>query len=216
LVLVVDDASQDDTIQVARELNLELIIHARNLGYGANQKTCYDQALSRGATVVVMVHPDYQYDPSLLPEMMRPIMEGRADVVMGSRLMGESAVRQGMPWWKYAGNRFLTGLENLVIGLNLSEYHTGYRAFRHEVLETVDYRQNSDAFVFDQEILAQIAVAGFRVTEIPVPVRYFPEASSASFWQSVRYGMQILWLLWRYALHKWGIANYRLLAKKLV
>jgi glycosyltransferase involved in cell wall biosynthesis len=211
LVLVVDDASQDDTIQVARELNLELIIHARNLGYGANQKTCYDQALSRGATVVVMVHPDYQYDPSLLPEMVRPIMEGRADVVMGSRLMGESAVRQGMPWWKYAGNRFLTGLENLVIGLNLSEYHTGYRAFRHEVLETVDYRQNSDAFVFDQEILAQIAVAGFRVTEIPVPVRYFPEASSASFWQSARYGLQILWLLGRYLLHTRGVASYRLL-----
>jgi len=216
LVLVVDDASQDDTIQVARDLHLELIIHDRNRGYGANQKTCYDQALSRGATIVVMVHPDYQYDPSLLPEMVRPIMEGRADVVMGSRLMGQSAVRQGMPWWKYAGNRFLTGLENLVVGLGLSEYHTGYRAFRREVLETVDYRRNSDAFVFDQEILAQIAVARFRVAEVPVPVRYFPEASSASFWQSVRYGLQILWLLWRFSLHRWGVAKYRLLAKKLV
>lgn len=211
LVLVVDDASQDNTTDVARELKLELIVHDRNRGYGANQKTCYDRALREGATIVVMVHPDYQYDPSLLPEMLRPIADGRADVVMGSRMMGQSAMKQGMPWWKFAGNRFLTALENLVIGLKLSEYHTGYRAFRREVLETVDYRANSDAFVFDQEILAQIAAAKFRVTEVPVPVRYFPEASSASFRQSVRYGLQILWLLLRHTLHIFGWKRYRLL-----
>jgi glycosyltransferase involved in cell wall biosynthesis len=180
-------------------------IHARNYGYGGNQKTCYTEALKAGATIVVMVHPDYQYDPRLLPEMIKPIEAGQADVVFGSRMLGVSAYRQGMPWWKYLANKSLTWLENRIFGLNLSEFHTGYRAYRREVLEAIDFRANSDQFIFDQEIVAQIVGGGFRITEIPVPVRYFPEASSAGFVASTIYGLNILWLLLRYQLHRWGI-----------
>ncbi len=209
LVIVVDDGSRDETIKIARGLNLEVFVHTRNFGYGANQKTCYTEALKAGGTIVVMVHPDYQYDPRLLPELIQPLLEDRADVVLGSRLMGESPVQQGMPWWKFLGNRFLTGLENRVFGLHLSEFHTGYRAFRRTVLETVNFPMNSDQFVFDQEIIAQAVAAGSRIAEVPVPTKYFPEASSASFGQSVRYGLSILWLLTRYVLHKRGIVRQR-------
>lgn len=204
LVILVDDGSKDETAQVARELGLELFIHDRNYGYGANQKTCYREALEAGADIVVMVHPDYQYDPALLPEIIRPIQEGKADVVLGSRLLGTSPIKQGMPWWKYVANRFLTGMENGVFGLELSEYHTGYRAFRREVLEAVNLQMNSDQFIFDQEIMAQIVDLKLRITEVPVPTRYFPQASSASFIQSSVYGLSILWLLARYLLHRAG------------
>ena len=209
LVIMVDDGSQDETLQIARQLNLELFVHNRNYGYGANQKTCYTQALKAGGTIVVMVHPDYQYDPKLLPELIQPLVDDRADVVLGSRLLGASPIRQGMPWWKYLANRFLTGLENLVFGLRLSEYHTGYRAFRRQVLESVNYQMNSDNFVFDQEIIAQIAALKFRIGEVPVPTKYFPEASSASFFQSCRYGLSILWVLLRYELHQRGLWRQR-------
>jgi glycosyltransferase involved in cell wall biosynthesis len=209
LVIVVDDGSSDETARIARELGLELFIHDRNYGYGANQKTCYREALRAGADIVVMVHPDYQYDPTLLPEIIRPIEEGRADVVLGSRLMGIHPIRQGMPWWKYYSNRFLTTLENLVFGLRLSEYHTGYRAFRRQVLESVNLEMNSDRFIFDQEILAQIVNVKMRITEVPVPTRYFAQASSASFFQSSVYGISILWLLVRYLLHRGGIVHQR-------
>jgi glycosyltransferase involved in cell wall biosynthesis len=209
LVIVVDDGSSDETSRIARELGLELFIHNRNYGYGANQKTCYREALRAGADIVVMVHPDYQYDPTLLPEIIRPIVEGAADVVLGSRLMRENPMSQGMPWWKYYSNRVLTALENLVFGLRLSEYHTGYRAFRREVLEAVNFQMNSDRFIFDQEILAQIVNLRLRVAEVPVPTRYFPEASSASFWQSSRYGCSVLWLLLRYGLYRKGIMPQR-------
>ncbi len=209
LVILVDDGSKDETARIARELGLELFVHDRNYGYGANQKTCYREALKAGADIVVMVHPDYQYDPKLLPELIRPIREGEADVVLGSRLMGTSPVKQGMPWWKYAANRFLTALENRVFGLRLSEYHTGYRAFRRRVLESVNLEMNSDGFIFDQEILAQIVELKMRITEVPVPTRYFPAASSASFIQSSVYGLSILWLLARYLAHRHGIARSR-------
>ena len=209
LVIMVDDGSQDETLQIARQLNLELFVHNRNYGYGANQKTCYTQALKAGGTIVVMVHPDYQYDPKLLPELIQPLVDDRADVVLGSRLLGASPIRQGMPWWKYLANRFLTGLENLVFGLRLSEYHTGYRAFRRQVLESVNYQMNSDNFVFDQEIIAQIVALKFRIGEVPVPTKYFPEASSASFLQSCRYGFSILWVLLRYELHHRGLWRQR-------
>jgi glycosyltransferase involved in cell wall biosynthesis len=209
LVILVDDGSRDDTARIARELGLELFIHNRNYGYGANQKTCYREALKAGADVVVMVHPDYQYDPTLLPEIIRPIVSGEADVVLGSRLLGPSPVKQGMPWWKYISNRFLTKVENLVFRLNLSEYHTGYRAFRREVLESVNLQMNSDKFIFDQEIMAQIVDLRMRIAEVPVPTRYFPQASSASFVQSSIYGMSILWLLFRYSLHRRGIVRLR-------
>jgi glycosyltransferase involved in cell wall biosynthesis len=209
LVIVVDDGSSDETARIARELGLELFIHDRNYGYGANQKTCYREALRAGAEIVVMVHPDYQYDPTLLPEIIRPIEEGQADVVLGSRLMGIHPIRQGMPWWKYYSNRFLTTLENLVFGLRLSEYHTGYRAFRRQVLESVNLEMDSDRFIFDQEILAQIVSVKMRITEVPVPTRYFAQASSASFFQSCVYGVSILWLLVRYLLDRGGIVHQR-------
>jgi len=209
LVILVDDGSSDETAKIARELGLELFVHNRNYGYGANQKTCYREALKAGADIVVMVHPDYQYDPALLPEMIQPIERGEADVVLGSRLLGGDPMKQGMPWWKYVSNRFLTGLENAVFGLRLAEYHTGYRAYRREALETVNLEMNSDNFIFDQEIMAQFVAAGLRVAEVPVPTRYFPAASSASFVQSSVYGLSILWLLARYLLHRAGLARSR-------
>ena len=192
-------------MQIARELGLELFIHNRNYGYGANQKTCYREALKAGADIVVMVHPDYQYDPALLPEIIRPIQQGQASVVLGSRLLGSNPIQQGMPWWKYIANRFLTLLENVVFGLRLSEYHTGYRAYSRPVLEAVNVEINSDGFIFDQEILAQIVALKMHIKEVPVPTRYFPLASSASFFQSVIYGLSILALLARYLLHRAGL-----------
>lgn len=209
LVILVDDGSTDETLEVARELNLEIFVHNRNYGYGANQKTCYAEALKAAADIVVMVHPDYQYDPRLLPQIVEPIVKGDADVVLGSRLMTGSAVRQGMPWWKFVGNRVLTGFENLVFGLRLSEFHTGYRAFRREVLETVNFAMNSDGFVFDQEIIAQVVAARYRIAEIAVPVRYFPGASSAGFVASSGYALRILLLLARFVLYRCGLYHSR-------
>ncbi len=209
LVILVDDGSKDETTKIARELGLELFTHNRNYGYGANQKTCYHEALKAGADIVVMVHPDYQYDPTLLPEVIDPIRKGEADVVLGSRLLGGKVMEQGMPWWKFISNRFLTELENKVFGLKLAEYHTGYRAYRADALETVNTQMNSDNFIFDQEIMAQFVNAGLRIAEVPVPTRYFPQASSASFVQSTVYGCSILTLLFRYVLHTSGLWKQR-------
>jgi glycosyltransferase involved in cell wall biosynthesis len=208
-VILVDDGSTDATLDVARQLGLEIFVHNRNYGYGANQKTCYTEALRAGADVVVMVHPDYQYDPTLVPKIVEPILKGHADVVLGSRLKSGSALAQGMPWWKFLANRFLTWVENTAFGLHLSEYHTGYRAFRREVLETVNFQANNDGFVFDQEIVAQVVTAGFRIEEISVPTRYFPEASSASFVASSVYGLRILAVLFWYMLNKSGVRRSR-------
>ena len=208
-VILVDDGSTDETIEIARQLKLELFVHDRNYGYGANQKTCYWEALKAGADIVVMVHPDYQYDPKLLPEIIAPLIDGKADVVLGSRLIGESPLRHGMPWWKYVGNRVLTWIENRAFGLALSEYHTGYRAFRRDVLEFINFSMNSDGFIFDQEIIAQIVAANFKIVEISVPTRYFAEASSVGFIQSSIYGLRILWLLVLVILHSAGIHRQR-------
>lgn len=208
-VILVDDGSSDDTVEIARKLNLKVFVHGRNYGYGANQKTCYTEALRAGADMVVMVHPDYQYDPRLLPEILAPLERGDADVVLGSRLQSGSALKDGMPWWKYFSNRFLTWVENTVFNLHLSEFHTGYRAYTRKVLETVNFEFNADKFIFDQEIIAQIVEAGFRVSEVPVPTRYFPEASSASFVASCSYGLGILWLMARYVAHRSGVWRQR-------
>jgi glycosyltransferase involved in cell wall biosynthesis len=204
-VILVDDGSSDDTVKIARELGLELFVHNRNYGYGANQKTCYREALKAGADIIVMVHPDYQYDPKLLPQIIEPIRNNEADVVLGSRLMQGNPMRHGMPWWKYVSNRFLTVLENQVFGLRLSEYHTGYRAYTRGALEAVNLETNSDNFLFDQEVVAQFVDCGLRIREVPVPARYFPEASSASFLQSSLYGLSILRLLAKYLLHRAGL-----------
>jgi glycosyltransferase involved in cell wall biosynthesis len=208
-VILVDDGSTDETLRIAKELKLEVFVHARNFGYGANQKTCYTEALKAGANIVVMLHPDYQYDPTLLPELVAAVETGQADVVLGSRFLYRNALEQGMPWWKYLGNRFLTAVENLILGLKLSEYHTGYRAYSRRVLEEVPFLLNSDRFVFDQEMLVQAVHLGFRIKEVSVPTRYFPEASSASFVASVVYGLSILFLLGRYLLHRMSLVDLK-------
>jgi SAM-dependent methyltransferase len=196
--LLVDDASPDETTTVALREGFDVIRHPVNRGYGANQMTCYQRSLLDGADVVVMVHADNQYDPGLIPEMVAPIVEGRADVVLGSRLLHDRAIMGGMPRWKWVGNRFLTGIENRAFRRSFSEYHTGYRAFSAEFLRSIAFLRNSDAFVFDQEIFAQAVAAGARVEEVPIPTRYFREASSVSFFKSVDYGLRTLAVLARY------------------
>jgi glycosyltransferase involved in cell wall biosynthesis len=207
--MLVDDGSSDETVEIARHLDLELFVHNRNYGYGANQKTCYIEALKAGAEIIVMLHPDYQYNPALLPHIIEPIRRGEADLVLGSRLMGISPIKQGMPWWKYYANRVLTKIENAAFGLQLSEYHTGYRAFTRQVLEAINFYANSDSFIFDQEMIAQAVAGDFRIAEIPIPTCYFPEASSASFAASVIYGLGILRLVFSYLIHRSGLIKRR-------
>jgi glycosyltransferase involved in cell wall biosynthesis len=205
-VILVDDASGDATVEVAAQLPIHTIVHPHNVGYGGNQKTCYMEALRRGAAVVVMVHPDGQYDPQFLPEIVKPILEGRADVVMGSRMMDRgAALRGGMPRWKFVSNIFLTKVENLAFGLELSEYHTGYRAFSRKFLEHVPFLRNSNDFVFDTEILAQAVAFGFSIAEIPVTTKYMPEASSVNFRVSVVYGTKTLMTVLKYLAHRAGL-----------
>lgn len=205
-VLVVDDDSRDKTVEIAKKLNLPVFVHAKNLGYGSNQKTCYRQALRRNADIIVMIHPDYQYDATLTGYLIQPIIEGRFDIMLGSRIRGrKEALAGGMPLYKYISNRFLTFIENIILGLNLSEYHTGFRAFDKKVLKTVNFDSFSDDFIFDQEILIAAHKLGYRMGEIAVPVRYFPEASSINFARSAKYGLMILWTLGRLMLDSIGI-----------
>ena len=200
--LLVDDASSDDTVAAALELGFDVVSHPANRGYGANQKTCYSRALLAGADVVVMVHADNQYDPALVPRMVAPILTGEADVVIGSRLLDDHAVKGGMPRWKWLGNRLLTGIENRAFGASFSEYHTGYRAFSAQFLRSIPFLRNSDGFVFDQEIFAQMMSTGARVTEVAIPTRYFHEASSVSFPTSVKYGLRTLAVLTRFRIDR--------------
>ncbi len=209
-VIVVDDASDDNTVAIARGLGLSVVLHPENRGYGANQKTCYTEALARAADIVVMVHPDYQYDPRLTTAMAGMIGSGVYDLVVGSRILGGGAVRGGMPLWKYAANRALTLFENLLLGAKLSEYHSGYRAYSRGLLEALPWRANSDDFVFDNELLAQAIVAKFRIGEISVPTRYFAEASSINFPRSVRYGLGVVRTTLLACLARCGIARHRL------
>jgi glycosyltransferase involved in cell wall biosynthesis len=201
-IILVDDVSADETVEVAERLGLDVIVHRQNRGYGGNQKTCYDAALEAGADVVVMLHPDYQYDATRIPALVAPILDGGADLMLGSRFLGDP-LAGGMPRWKFLSNRFLTILENRVFGLRLSEYHTGLRAYSRHLLETIPYRLNSDDFVFDQELVAQVVAAGgMPIGEIAVSTRYFEEASSVGFRRSVVYGLSTLRVVARYLLHR--------------
>jgi glycosyltransferase involved in cell wall biosynthesis len=192
-VILVDDASKDNTVKLAKRLKLKVVSHPQNRGYGGNQKTCYTLALSEGADIVVMIHPDYQYDSSLTGKLIEPIKEKRFDCMLGSRIRTRQEVLEGgMPFYKYVGNRGLTILENMILGLNLSEYHTGFRAFSRELLTQLPFHKYSDDFVFDQQILFGAAALGAKIGEIPVPVRYFPEASSINFMRSSQYGLSII------------------------
>ena len=191
-VVVVDDASDDDTVAVARALGLDVILHPHNMGYGANQKTCYREAMARSADIVVMVHPDYQYDPRLVTAMAGMVASGIYDMVLGSRILGSGALRGGMPLWKFLANRLLTLFENVMLGAHLSEYHTGYRAYSRSLLDALPWQRNSDDFVFDNQILAQAIVGRYGIGEVSVPTRYFAEASSIGFRRSVRYGIGVV------------------------
>jgi glycosyltransferase involved in cell wall biosynthesis len=202
-IILVDDVSADETVEIAGQLGLVVILHPENRGYGGNQKTCYDAALAAGAEIVVMLHPDYQYDATRIPALIAPIADGMRDLMLGSRFLGDP-LAGGMPRWKYVSNRFLTELENLAFGLRLSEYHTGLRAYSRRLLETIPYRLNSDDFVFDQELIAQVVAAGMtdRIGEIAVPTRYFEEASSVGLRRSIVYGLSTLRVVARYVLHR--------------
>jgi glycosyltransferase involved in cell wall biosynthesis len=207
-VVLVDDASRDETSRLARELGIKTIIHSENRGYGGNQKTCYGEALRHGADIVVMVHPDYQYSPRLVTAMASMIASGHYDVVLGSRILGGTALKGGMPLYKYIANRFLTLIENLALGVKLSEYHTGFRAFTREALETLPLEENSDDFVFDSEMLVQAVYFGFRIGEISCPTRYFEDASSINFRRSVKYGFGVLATSAKFLLQKWNMQNF--------
>jgi glycosyltransferase involved in cell wall biosynthesis len=205
-VILVDDSSTDETVELARKLPLHLIWHPHQVGYGANQKTCYLQALQEGADVVVMLHPDGQYEPELIPSMVRPILEGEADLVLGSRLLiPGAALAAGMPLWKYVVNRGLTRIENAIMRTNLSEAHTGYRAYSRDLLLTVPFLRNSLDFAFDSELLMQAAYFGFNIKEVPARCRYFEDASSVNLRSGVVYGLKTLWVGLRLILHRWGI-----------
>src|SRR5205807_851293 len=204
-VVLVDDASRDRTVAMARELGLHTLVHPRNRGYGGNQKTCYREALERGADIVVMVHPDHQYDPRYIPELVRPLLAGECDAVFGSRMLGGHPIEGGMPKWKYFANLALTAVANAVFYVFLSEYHSGLRAYSRRYLEKVDLEANSDDFVFDTEIIAQGVWAGMRIREIPIETRYFKEASQIGFGRSVVYGFSVLGVLVSYKLHVKGI-----------
>jgi glycosyltransferase involved in cell wall biosynthesis len=212
-IILVDDVSRDDTVAVAARLGLDVIIHRQNLGYGGNQKTCYDAALADGADAVIMLHPDYQYDATRIPALVQPILDGEKDLMLGSRFLGDP-LGGGMPRWKFVSNRFLTIMENLAFGLHLSEYHTGFRAYSRDLLESIPYRLNSDDFVFDQELVAQAVACQMRVGEIAVPTRYFEEASSVGFRRSVVYGLSTMKVVLRYMLHRLRVRRSRKLAKR--
>lgn len=203
-VIVVDDASRDGTSDVCRAMGLRCIRHDSNRGYGGNQKTCYREALSNGADIVIMLHPDYQYTPKLITAMASMIGNGLYDVVLGSRILGTGALRGGMPLYKYISNRFLTFVENLLLGYKLAEYHTGYRAFSRRLLESMPLNVNSDDFVFDNQMLAQAIYWGFHIGEVTCPTKYFPEASSINFKRSIKYGLGVLSTAIRFRLAKWG------------
>jgi len=210
-VILVDDASTDETVDVAKKLGITVIRHSKNKGYGANQKTCYDEALKKGADIVIMIHPDYQYDPRVIPYATGFLFTGICDIIIGSRIRTrKETLSCGMPLYKYIGNRLLTIIENFILGQNLGDFHSGFRAYTREVLETIPYNHNSDGFVFDTELLAQSTYCDFRIGDIPIPTRYFAKASSINFIQSVKYGFQTLVVMIKYLVQKIGLWNYKI------
>lgn len=208
-IILVDDGSTDTTVEVAQNLGLKVICHPKNRGYGGNQKTCYQTALADGADIIVMVHPDHQYDATVIPKLIQPILDGETDAVFGSRMLGGHPMEGGMPWWKYTANIFLTALANIVFQRYLTEIHSGFRAYSRKYLETVRYEENHDDFVFDTEIIAQGMACKMFFREVPIVTRYFQEASSINFPRSLGYGFGILWVLFRFALHNMKIAQVR-------
>lgn len=208
-IILVDDASRDNTIDIAKGLGLNVFAHSSNLGYGANQKTCYENALKTGADIVVMLHPDYQYNPKVIPQLIEPIKKGKADAVFASRMMKGGALEGGMPKWKHNANILLTALENVVLGTYLSEYHSGFRAYSRKLLEAVNFKANSNGFIFDTEIIIQLLLKGFKIEEIPIKTRYFDEASTIGFAKSCLYGLGILKTLLKYTLHVNGIFSLK-------
>jgi len=214
-IILVDDASSDATVAIARNLGITVICHDGNRGYGANQKTCYDEALKRGADMVVMIHPDYQYDARIIPHVLGFLENGICDVMIGSRIRTRRETLQcGMPLYKYISNRMLTLIENIVLGQNLGDFHSGFRAYTRTVLETIPYHHNSNDFVFDSEFLAQAAFFGFRIGDVPIPTRYFPEASSINLRRSITYGVQTLLVLGKYLLQKTGLIGFDIFSAK--
>ena len=213
-ILLVDDASQDHTVSVAERLGVLTFIHPANRGYGGNQKTCYREALKLKADVFIMLHPDYQYTPKLIPAMASMVVSEEYDLVLGSRILGGMALKGGMPLYKYIANRFLTSVENMMTLAKLSEYHTGYRAFSRRVLETLPLEENSDDFVFDNQLIVQTLYFGFGIGEISCPTRYFPEASMINFSRSIRYGLGVLWTGVQFRLQKWGLARFSIFDPK--
>ncbi|WP_448518737.1 glycosyltransferase family 2 protein [Rhodoflexus sp.] len=214
-LVLVDDASKDSTTELAQKLGIRHVIrHERNKGYGGNQKTCYNKALEIGADIVVMLHPDYQYTPKLITAMVSIIGQGLYPVVFGSRILGKGALKGGMPMYKYISNRFLTLAQNLMMNQKLSEYHTGYRAYSRKVLETVPYERNSDNFIFDNQMIAQIFYHNFEIAEVTCPTKYFDEASSINLRNSIEYGLGVLGVSFRYMLAKMGIAKWHILGNK--
>lgn len=210
-IVLVDDASTDNTFQIASSLQItRVIIHEDNKGYGGNQKTCYDAALALNADIIVMLHPDYQYTPKLIPAMVSLIASGLYSVVIGSRILGKGALKGNMPKYKYLSNRILTFIQNLLMNEKLSEYHSGYRAFSRKVVESINYKANSDDFVFDNQMLSQIFYAGFEIAEITCPTKYFPEGSSINFRRSIKYGFGVLGTSFRHFLQKNRLASFEI------
>ena len=208
-IILTDDNSCDKTIEIAKGLDMRIFTHEKTIGYGGNQKTCYKEALKLGADIVVMVHPDYQYDPKMIPQLIEPIKKGEADAVFGSRMMKGGALEGGMPLWKHNANILLTALENVILRTYLTEYHSGFRAYSAKLLKAIRFEDNSDNFVFDTEIIVQILLKGFKIDEIPIRTRYFPEASTVRFWQGTGYGLGILRTMFKYILHTKKIVKFK-------
>lgn len=213
-IILVDDASKDNTVEIAQAAGLTVIVHSENRGYGSNQKTCYSASLERGADLVVMLHPDHQYDAKVIPQLIKPILEGEAHAVFGSRMLGGQALDGGMPWWKYVANVLLTAIANIIFLRYLTEIHSGFRAYSRKYLETVRFMENSDDFIFDTEIIAQGMMSRLMFQEVPITTRYFPEASSINLQRSIVYGFGILIVLFKYGLHSLGWARFKIFEPK--